>query len=79
VLRGFWSHRTVRLDGRPVEPVPAQLAFTAIPIPAGEHVVDWRENLPGGDVSRLGPVLFVLAAAALLLRERRRAAIRSHA
>jgi hypothetical protein len=79
VLRGFWSHRTVRLDGRPVEPVPAQLAFTAIPIPAGEHVVDWRENLPGGGMSRLGPVLFVLAAAALLLRERRRAAIRSQA
>jgi hypothetical protein len=71
VLRGFWSHRTVRLDGRLVDPVPAQLAFSAIAIPGGQHVVDWRERVPGSEVSRFGPVLFVLAAAGLLVRERR--------
>ena len=76
VLRGFWSYRTVRLDGRPVDPVPAQLAFSAIAIPAGEHVVDWRENVPGAEVARVGPVLFVLAAAGILVRERRRRASR---
>jgi hypothetical protein len=76
VLRGFWSYRTVRLDGRRVDPVPAQLAFSAIAIPAGEHVVDWRENVPGAEVARVGPVLFVLAAAGLLVRERRRRARR---
>ena len=70
VLRGFWTHRTVRLDGRLVEPVPAQLAFSAIAIPAGRHVVDWRERVPGSETSRFGPVLYALAAAALLLRER---------
>jgi hypothetical protein len=71
VLRGFWTHRTVRLDGRLVDPVPAQLAFSAIAIPAGKHVVDWREQLPGWEVSRFGPVLFGLVAAGLLVRERR--------
>jgi hypothetical protein len=76
VLRGFWNHRTVRLDGRLVDPVPAQVAFSAIAIPEGEHVVDWREGVPGWEVSRLGPVLFVLAAAGLLLRDRRRRASR---
>jgi hypothetical protein len=71
VLRGFWSYRTVLVDGRPVEPVPAQLAFTAIPIPAGEHRVEWRERAPGWEVSRFGPFLFVAAALWLFVRERR--------
>ena len=79
VLRGFWTHRSVRVDGRPVDPVPAQLAFSAIPIPAGEHAVDWREKLPGWEVSRFGPILFVLAAAGLLVRERRRRSSRREA
>jgi hypothetical protein len=72
VLRGFWLHRTVEIDGRPVEDVPAQVAFSAVPVPPGRHTVNWRERVPGGDVSRWGPVLFVLLAAALLGRERQR-------
>jgi hypothetical protein len=72
VLRGFWTHRTVRLDGKLVDPVPAQLAFSAIAIPAGKHVVDWRERVPGWEVSRFGPVLFGLATAGMLVRQRRR-------
>ena len=35
VLRGYWTHRDVRVDGVPVEPVAAQLAFCGVPIPAG--------------------------------------------
>jgi len=62
VLRGFWSYRTVLLDAREVEPVPAQIAFTAVQIPAGEHRIDWRERAPGWRLSRLGPLGFVLAA-----------------
>jgi hypothetical protein len=65
VLRGFWGHRSIRVDDTPVEGVPAQLAFTAIPVPAGEHAVDWREEVPGFEVSRWGPPLFVVLAAAL--------------
>ncbi len=61
VLRSFWTHRTVDLDGRPVEPVPAQLAFSAVAVPAGRHRIEWRERLPGASVSRWGPALFVLA------------------
>jgi len=70
VLRGFWGYRSIRVDGRPVEAVPAQLAFTAIPVPAGEHTVDWREEVPGFEVSRWGPALFAALAAGLWISGR---------
>ena len=57
VLRGFWPYRSVHVDGREVEPVPAQIAFTAVPIPQGRHLVEWEETLPGVEVSRFRPVL----------------------
>ena len=66
VLRAFWRHRTVEIDGREAEAVPAYLAFSAVPIPAGVHRVDWRERIPGIGISRWGPVLFLLAAAWIL-------------
>jgi hypothetical protein len=69
VLRGYWSYRTVRLDGREVATSPAQLAFSALPVPAGKHRVDWQEDVPGGSVSRWGPVLFLLVCTALFLAE----------
>jgi hypothetical protein len=72
VLRGFWHHRTVLLDGRPVEYVPAQLAFSAVPVPAGRHRIDWRERVPGGEISRWGPVAYLLFAAALFFSARGR-------
>jgi hypothetical protein len=72
VLRSFWTHRSVEVDGRAVEPVPAQLAFTAVPVPAGRHSIEWEERLPGASVSRWGPVLFGLFAAGLLLSGRER-------
>jgi hypothetical protein len=62
VLRGDWSYRTVEIDGLPVKAHPAQLAFTAVPVPAGSHRVEWRERAPGLEISRYGP-----AAGALLL------------
>ncbi len=70
VLRGIWNHRSIVIDGRAVEAVPAQLAFSAVAIPAGEHRLEWREQVPGLAVSRWGPVLFLLGAAGLLLRAR---------
>ncbi|MFY9552650.1 MAG: hypothetical protein WAU32_16000 [Thermoanaerobaculia bacterium] len=70
VLRGFWRHRTVLVDGRETEVFPAQLAFSAIPIPAGSHVVDWREHFPGWSVSRVGPILYVLCLGLLFARAR---------
>ncbi len=70
VLRGYWTHRTIRIDGQPVEAVPAQLAFSAIAVPAGEHRVEWTEQVPGLAVSRWGPVLFALLSAGLLARRR---------
>jgi hypothetical protein len=74
VLRGFWPYRQVRVDGAAVEPVPAQIAFSAVPIPAGRHLVEWKETLPGAEISRWGPVAALLAALGLTIRDRRRGA-----
>lgn len=65
VLRGFWRHRVVRIDGQEVEVSPAQLAFSAIPIPAGRHRVEWEESFPGWSVSRFGPILYAAVIGAL--------------
>jgi hypothetical protein len=72
VLRDFWNWRTVTVDGRQVEVYPAQLAFSAIRIPAGLHRVDWRERFPGLAVSWAGPFLFILVAALFVARDRGR-------
>lgn len=72
VLRSFWTYRDVEVDGVSVSPVPAQLAFSAVRVPAGHHRIDWRERVPGGEASACGPPIYALAAAAILLRERRR-------
>ena len=71
VLRGFWNYRSVRVDGQPVECSPAQLGFSALPVPAGTHTIEWREQLPGWEISRWGPLLFTLLTLFYLSRERR--------
>ena len=70
VLRGYWPFRRIRLDGASVEAVPAQVAFSAVRIPAGSHRLEWEESLAGAGVSWIGPVLAVLAGAALFWRRR---------
>jgi hypothetical protein len=74
VLRGFWRFREVLVDGRTVEPVPAQLAFSAIPVPAGRHRIVWRERVPGMPFSWAGPLAYAAAATAVLARRRRESA-----
>ena len=69
-LRGWWPYRSVTIDGRRLEAVPAQLAFSAVPVPAGAHRIEWREELPGSGVSAWGPVLALLIAVGLIVRER---------
>jgi hypothetical protein len=68
VLRGFWPYRAVTVDGEPAEVVPAQLAFSAVAVPAGRHLVEWRERVPGGELSAFGPVLFLICALVILRR-----------
>jgi hypothetical protein len=65
VLRGFWPYRTVRLDGGPIEVFPGHLAFSAVAIPPGRHRVDWAEDVPGLEISWLGPVAGGLIAVVL--------------
>ncbi|HEY6051548.1 MAG TPA: hypothetical protein VIZ58_09890, partial [Thermoanaerobaculia bacterium] len=72
VLRGFWPYRTVLVDGRAVDAAPAQLAFSALPVAAGRHRVEWREDLPGGGVSWMGPVLALAGVWAVARRDRAR-------
>jgi hypothetical protein len=66
VLRGYWSYRRVLVDDRVVESVPAQIAFSAVPVPAGRHRVKWRESIPGGVVAGWGPMAFLSIAAILV-------------
>lgn len=72
VLRAYWPYRTILLDGRPVEAQPAQLAFSAVPIPSGRHRLVWQERLPGLRASVWGTALFGMIAAALAVAHRRR-------
>lgn len=72
VLRAYWNHRAVAIDGREAETFPADLAFSAVRIPAGRHRLEWRERVPGLTVSRWGPVAFGAVAAGLWIAESRR-------
>lgn len=71
VLRAYWPYRSILLDGKPVEPYPAQLAFSAVPIPAGHHRLIWEERVPGLRVSGWGPGLFAIIAAGLVVAHTR--------
>ena len=68
VLRGDWEYRSVLLDGRPAAVFPAQLAFSAVPIPAGTHRVEWRERAPGLEISLLGPLAALVIVGGSLAR-----------
>jgi hypothetical protein len=70
VLRGFWNHRRVRIDGGDADVYPAQLAFSAVPVPAGRHRVEWEERIPGWEISRFGPPLFLAAIGWIFVRGR---------
>ncbi len=71
VLRAHWPYRRILLDGKPVEAVPAQLAFSAVPVPAGKHRLTWEERVPGLAVSAWGPVLFGMIAIGYLVARTR--------
>jgi hypothetical protein len=73
VLRAYWDYRVVRLDGAEVETVPANLAFTAVPIPAGRHRVDWHEEVPAWSVSRFGLLVYGIVVLSVFALPRARA------
>ncbi len=67
----FW---TATLDGQPVESVPAFSVFRAARVPAGEHVVEWRYELPSFYPSLALSVVTVTAVGGVQLLARRRSA-----
>jgi len=69
VLRGDWSYRTVLVDGQRADTFPAQIAFAALAIPAGEHRVEWHEDIPGIEISRWGPAVAALLLVGIGLRK----------
>jgi len=72
VLRGYWRYRQVTLDGVDARVVPAQLAFSAVRVPAGSHELLWKEQIPAGNFSFLGPPIALVLALVILRREPRR-------
>jgi hypothetical protein len=74
VLRGDWRYRTVEIDGDPVATRPAQLAFTAVPVPAGSHTIEWREKAPGLEATRYGPLAGIALLLILVVARRRQTA-----
>ena len=72
VLRAYWPYRSIELDGLAVEAVPAQLAFSAVPVPAGKHRLVWVERVPGLAASAWGPIAFGVAALGLVVAGSRR-------
>ena len=64
---------TATVDGREVEPVPANFLASAIPVPAGEHAVQWRYRAPGLFEGASLALVGLLGAIAVALRQRRRA------
>jgi hypothetical protein len=61
----------------PVRPLLSLVRFPAAArlypvLPPGAHRIEWKERVPGGEISRFGPVLSIAAAAALLAKDRRR-------
>jgi hypothetical protein len=74
ILREFWKWRRILVDGKEVAAIPAQLAFSAIRVPAGIHQIEWTEEIPGFTVSRWGPPLFVGLALVICLASRSRSA-----
>ena len=65
------------IDGAPVDLVAADHALVAVPVPAGEHVVELRHTVPGRSTGALASGaslagLALMAAATPLWRRRRR-------
>lgn len=58
----FQAGIEARVDGRPAEILPADVAFCAVPVPAGRHVVSWRWR---DDRIRLGLALGGLGLACM--------------
>jgi hypothetical protein len=67
----FYSERKAFVDGQPVAAIRANLAFTAVPVPAGTHILELR-YVP--DSFRLGAAISTLTLigwAGLILRRTR--------
>lgn len=74
----YYPGWTATVDGRPAPTVRADFAFTAVPVPAGEHIVDLRYRprllFAGAGISVVALVALLLCARLDLLKLRDRLA-----
>jgi hypothetical protein len=77
----FYPERVALVDGRPVQARKANLAFTAVPVPAGQHRLELR-YVPSSFNTGLGVTALTMVAwtgASVLTRSRRHNASRREA
>jgi hypothetical protein len=67
----YYAERVAMVDGRPVGTRRANLAFTAVPVPAGRHSVELRYE-PSGLIQGLAVSAFTVAAWGFAVYRRRR-------
>lgn len=71
-LFGGYKEVVASVDGAPVDILPANILFRAVPVPAGKHTVEFRVPLHRGIAIAYGATaLLLLAAAWMVLRPRR--------
>jgi hypothetical protein len=70
----YWPERTARVDGRPVQPLRVNLAFTGIPVTRGRHRVELGYDQRAFRLGAAVSVLTLLVWMAAARRESRRAA-----
>ncbi len=76
VLDSWMPGWTATVDGEPAELAPAYVAFRAVPVPAGDHVVRMEYVTPGWKTGRalgLASLLLLVACGLVGLRGRARA------
>ena len=68
-LFGGYKEVVASVDGAPVDILPANILFRAVPVPAGKHTVEFRVPLHRGIAIAYGATALLLLVGALVLRK----------
>jgi hypothetical protein len=66
--RGFWTFRSIAIDGTPAAAVPERAALSSVRIPPGAHRIVWTERVPGGASGAIASLAGIAAIGAALSR-----------